>query len=265
MRSSTPSNYARRPSTSSSASNDTASSTSDFDPRSMLLPGQIRHSTIILSPAYRRALSMFVLTMLHLFLTAVTTVILLVTLPKAPADGSPPAFPDGAGREHPSERAVRVWATTLGLASVVLGCLQYMPQLVLTARRKLVGSLSIPMMMLQVGAQKPVRECVCMLTLLSTRARLPVLSPLSTRWPSGQASTGVAGPRTCKCSETISSLIKNDTDACIARQHHWHPTRSAARAVSVLEAASEATRHRRLGAQQDSRGRSCWCTRTQRA
>lgn len=151
MRTSTPANYVRRSSTSSGASS--ASSSSDFDPRTVLLPGQVRHSTIILSPEYRRAVSLFVLTMTHLFLTAVTTAILLVTLPKAPLDGSPPAFPNGGGREHPSERAVRVWATTLGLSSVALGCAQYLPQLVLTARRRLVGSLSIPMMLLQVSQE----------------------------------------------------------------------------------------------------------------
>jgi uncharacterized protein with PQ loop repeat len=117
----------------------------------MLLPGQVRHSTIILSEEYRRALSLFFLTLLHLLLSGVTTAILLVTLPKAPHSGSPPAFPGGGGKEHPSERAVRVWATTLGLASVVLACVQYLPQLLLTARRKLVGSLSIPMMLLQVS------------------------------------------------------------------------------------------------------------------
>lgn len=159
MRSSTPRNLIRRQSSSSSHSD--ASSTSDFDPRSMLLPGQVRNSTIILSPEYRRALSLFLLTLLHLFLTSLTTVILLVTLPKAPQGGSPPAFPErGGGREHPSERAVRVWATTLGLASVILACIQYLPQLLLTARRKLVGSLSIPMMLLQVrfnSATRPLR------------------------------------------------------------------------------------------------------------
>lgn len=54
-------------------------------------------------------------------------------------------------KEHPSERAVRIWATFLGIAGVVLGCCQYAPQLLLTGRRKLVGSLSIPMMFLQVS------------------------------------------------------------------------------------------------------------------
>ncbi|KDE07991.1 hypothetical protein MVLG_01695 [Microbotryum lychnidis-dioicae p1A1 Lamole] len=149
MRTSTPRDLIRSRSRSSSMSSRSAASTnSSFDPRSMLLPGQVAKSSIILAPEYRRAVSLFALTMLHLALTLLTTVILLVTLPKAPHEGSPPAFP-GEGREHPSERAVRIWATTLGLMAVVLGCGQYLPQLVLTAQKQLVGSLSIPMMWLQ--------------------------------------------------------------------------------------------------------------------
>ncbi|GAA5999379.1 PQ-loop repeat-containing protein [Rhodotorula paludigena] len=138
-----------------------------FDPRRYILPGQLRRGEIILSSEYRHAVSLLLLTLLHLALTFLTTLILLITLPKAetPHPGTPSAPWDptygggsgsgapqdgaGGGREHPSERAVRVWATTLGLVSVALGCAQYAPQLVHTARRKLVGSLSIPMMLLQ--------------------------------------------------------------------------------------------------------------------
>ncbi|GAA5993153.1 hypothetical protein JCM5350_005387 [Sporobolomyces pararoseus] len=129
---------------SDSAVSDDASSTSSFDPRNVLLPGQVRQGLIILSPGYRHSLSYFFLTLLHLLLTFLTTSILIITLPGEPANDGPPT-----GREHPSERAVRVWATTLGLLSVALGCCQYAPQLVFTARKKLVGSLSIPMMLLQ--------------------------------------------------------------------------------------------------------------------
>lgn len=53
-------------------------------------------------------------------------------------------------KEHASEKAVRVWATLLGIAGIGLGCAQYAPQIVLTARKRLVGSLSLPMMFLQV-------------------------------------------------------------------------------------------------------------------
>ncbi|GAA6025893.1 hypothetical protein JCM11491_001727 [Sporobolomyces phaffii] len=130
---------------SDSAVSDDGSSTSSFDPRNVLLPGQVRQGLIILSPSYRHSLSYFFLVLLHLLLTFLTTSILLVTLPGAPRDDSPTP----PGREHPSERAVRVWATTLGLLSVALGCAQYAPQLIHTAKKKLVGSLSIPMMLLQ--------------------------------------------------------------------------------------------------------------------
>jgi uncharacterized protein with PQ loop repeat len=46
-------------------------------------------------------------------------------------------------------RAVRWWATFLGVLSTVLAAFQYLPQIFHTARRKLVGSLSIPMMCIQ--------------------------------------------------------------------------------------------------------------------
>ena len=138
----------RRDSASSSGSSASSASGEGFDPSSFILPGEVRRSEISLSPDYRYALSLFTLTVLHFFLTALTTTILLTVLPKSPRAGSPPVG-HPAGREHPSETAVRVWATTLGLTSVVLAMWQYVPQLFLTARTRLVGSLSIPMMCLQ--------------------------------------------------------------------------------------------------------------------
>ena len=42
-----------------------------------------------------------------------------------------------------------LWATFLGIASALLAALQYAPQLVHTYRLRLVGALSIPMMLIQ--------------------------------------------------------------------------------------------------------------------
>lgn len=138
-----------------------ASSESDFDPSVILLPGELRYSVVGLSEGYRTALGLASLTALHLFLITLTTIILLYTLPSLPPidDFIPSALMkkliegggDNIGREHPSERAVRMWATTMGLSSVILGCAQYAPQIMLTAQTRLVGSLSIPMMFLQVS------------------------------------------------------------------------------------------------------------------
>ncbi|GAA5918202.1 hypothetical protein JCM6882_005150 [Rhodosporidiobolus microsporus] len=189
MRSTTPQGYIRQSLSSDSLTADGASSSDDegdtsaderaprramgagrrrFDPRSFLLPSQLTRGEIILSSEYRHAVSLFLLTLLHLLLTFLTTFILLFTLPKAevphphpgpiPGPGEPGGGGEdgggggaggGSGREHPQERAVRVWAATLGFVSLGLACVQYAPQLVLTARRRLVGSLSIPMMLLQ--------------------------------------------------------------------------------------------------------------------
>ena len=57
---------------------------------------------------------------------------------------SSPTDPSGAVRSQLS-----IWATFLGVSSAVLAALQYAPQIALTYRRKLVGALSIPMMLIQ--------------------------------------------------------------------------------------------------------------------
>lgn len=113
------------------------------------MPSEMARTEIHLAPAYRQALTLFAVTLVHLFFCALTTAILLFTLPRIPPqEDTPPSWPDK--NEHASERALRIWATALGTLAVVLAMIQYIPQLVLTARRKLVGSLSIPMMCLQV-------------------------------------------------------------------------------------------------------------------
>ncbi|GJJ68943.1 hypothetical protein EMPS_01289 [Entomortierella parvispora] len=50
------------------------------------------------------------------------------------------------GPEHPLTSA---WASFLGITSVLLATIQYVPQIMRTFRRKSVGALSIPMMMMQ--------------------------------------------------------------------------------------------------------------------
>jgi len=52
---------------------------------------------------------------------------------------------------HSSRRStqISIWATFLGVTSAILSAVQYMPQLMHTYRLKLVGALSIPMMVIQ--------------------------------------------------------------------------------------------------------------------
>jgi len=57
---------------------------------------------------------------------------------------SSPTDPSGAVRSQ-----LDIWATFLGVSSAVLAALQYAPQIAHTYRRKLVGALSIPMMLIQ--------------------------------------------------------------------------------------------------------------------
>jgi PQ loop repeat len=68
------------------------------------------------------------------FCTFVTFILLL----------SAPSDPSRAVRSQ-----LNIWATFLGLSSAILAALQYTPQIVHTYRRKLVGALSIPMMLIQ--------------------------------------------------------------------------------------------------------------------
>jgi uncharacterized protein with PQ loop repeat len=50
--------------------------------------------------------------------------------------------------EEPPTR-LEIWATFLGVSSASLAALQYAPQIAHTYRMKLVGALSIPMMLIQ--------------------------------------------------------------------------------------------------------------------
>ena len=50
--------------------------------------------------------------------------------------------------DEPSTQ-LELWATFLGVSSATLAALQYAPQIVHTYRLKLVGALSIPMMLIQ--------------------------------------------------------------------------------------------------------------------
>ena len=49
----------------------------------------------------------------------------------------------------PRSPQVTLWATFLGVTSGLLAAIQYAPQLMRTYRLKLVGALSIPMMLIQ--------------------------------------------------------------------------------------------------------------------
>jgi hypothetical protein len=49
----------------------------------------------------------------------------------------------------PTDPSISTWATFLGVSSAILAAIQYAPQLAYTFDIKLVGALSIPMMMIQ--------------------------------------------------------------------------------------------------------------------
>ncbi|KAG8215948.1 hypothetical protein J3R82DRAFT_7923 [Butyriboletus roseoflavus] len=74
---------------------------------------------------------------LHMAIILVTTFVLLADSPPSPD----PAVP------HPPQ--IMLWATFLGVTSGLLAGVQYAPQLIRTYHLKLVGALSIPMMVIQ--------------------------------------------------------------------------------------------------------------------
>ena len=81
----------------------------------------------ILKTTYRTALLTTAGYTLHLILTLLLTLVLLATQP----------------------RSIPALATTLGVLAAVLTAIQYLPQLHTTYRMQAVGSLSIPMMLIQ--------------------------------------------------------------------------------------------------------------------
>lgn len=118
--------WTRRSSSASSSSSD-----SGFDPRRATRPSDALNAPIAYSPEYGLGISLFVVTIAHLILCFIVTLILCTQLPSA-ADPNPPDSPSPwpEGRKREAKRAVLLWATFLGIASSLLACAQYIPQLV---------------------------------------------------------------------------------------------------------------------------------------
>ncbi|KAF8497451.1 hypothetical protein F5888DRAFT_1698061 [Russula emetica] len=94
-----------------------------------------RVKTNLKSDSWRLSITLSWIVIIHLVFCIFVTFILLL---------SSPTNPSGAVRSQLS-----IWATFLGVSSALLAALQYAPQIALTYRRKLVGALSIPMMLIQ--------------------------------------------------------------------------------------------------------------------
>ncbi|KAF8800113.1 hypothetical protein BYT27DRAFT_7200624 [Phlegmacium glaucopus] len=75
------------------------------------------------------------ISVIHLLTCFITTVYLLSTSTLSPEGSLPPR--------------ISSWATFLGVSSALLAAVQYAPQILHTYRMKLVGALSIPMMLIQ--------------------------------------------------------------------------------------------------------------------
>ncbi|KAH9974375.1 hypothetical protein BGW80DRAFT_1436912 [Lactifluus volemus] len=93
-----------------------------------------RIKTNLKSDSWRLSIVLSWIVFIHLAFCTFVTFMLL---------SSSPSDPSG------SQRQLHMWATFLGISSAVLAALQYAPQIVHTYRLKLVGALSVPMMMIQ--------------------------------------------------------------------------------------------------------------------
>ncbi|KAF8963509.1 hypothetical protein BDZ97DRAFT_1820246 [Flammula alnicola] len=87
------------------------------------------------SEEWRLSIILAWITAAHLAFVSLTTIYLLSTAPASPTGTISPQ--------------TATWATLLGVSSALLAAVQYAPQLLHTYRTKLVGALSIPMMMIQ--------------------------------------------------------------------------------------------------------------------
>jgi len=109
-------------------------------------PQHLKHQTLLATPVNGKLVSgqrrtkewessvvLAWVTIAHLVLTSIVTIYLL----------SSSAFP------APTPPRTLQWATLLGVISAMLAAIQYAPQLFHTYRAKLVGALSIPMMLIQ--------------------------------------------------------------------------------------------------------------------
>ncbi|CAO3679097.1 unnamed protein product [Umbelopsis vinacea] len=90
------------------------------------LPRNVERST-----EWKISLAVAITCVVHLLVSVIITAVLLKTV---------------GGPEH---YATNLWASILGVLSMILAAFQYLPQIWKTWRRKTVGALSIPMMLLQ--------------------------------------------------------------------------------------------------------------------
>jgi uncharacterized protein with PQ loop repeat len=100
------------------------------------------------SQEWSLAMSLAWIVLIHFVFVLLVTLLLVSSLPSS---AFPPPPKGNVTSLAPSSRLlVDRWAAFLGWSAMILAAFQYLPQIVYTARMKLVGSLSIPMMCLQV-------------------------------------------------------------------------------------------------------------------
>ncbi|KAG0325240.1 hypothetical protein BG004_003270 [Podila humilis] len=94
----------------------------DANPQAQFSPGK--------SPEWHLSLTIAKVVLGHLIICVLVTIYILAFI-------------------GPASNVTMLWASFLGITSVILATIQYLPQIFRTFRRKSVGALSIPMMLMQ--------------------------------------------------------------------------------------------------------------------
>ncbi|PBK76096.1 hypothetical protein ARMSODRAFT_950480 [Armillaria solidipes] len=104
-----------------------------------------RVKTPTFTPEWSQSIFLSWITVAHFAIITITTFFLLLTSPTPSA--SPPVDPTTPPEYM--DKTLANWATFLGVSSALLAAIQYAPQIMHTWRARLVGALSIPMMLIQ--------------------------------------------------------------------------------------------------------------------
>ncbi|KAH9818601.1 hypothetical protein DFH28DRAFT_958494 [Melampsora americana] len=228
----------RRSSSFSSVASDISSSdSSSFDPSNVLPPSATRFTPLTLSKEYTISLILAIVVLLHFLSSLFITFCILLSLPKATM-GEPSGTPPSHDGEHPAIRLLRIWATCAGVVSLILACFQYLPQLRSTWKLKLVGSLSLPMMIIQTPgsflfvyslAVRPGVNWTTWIVYLVTGTLQGALLILCILWKIRQRSSGVddwGRPISSSSGESRSDLIHRSSESSSNSLHEPLRTRS---------------------------------------
>ncbi|KNE93225.1 hypothetical protein PSTG_13399 [Puccinia striiformis f. sp. tritici PST-78] len=218
-----------------------SSDSSIFDPSNVLPPSATRYTRLTLSKEYTLSLVLALVVFIHFLFSTLVTLGLLVILPKASA-GEPEGTPPSHSGDHSTVRLLRIWASASGILSLILAACQYLPQIKKTWNLRLVGSLSIPMMIIQTPgsflfvyslAIRPGLNWTTWIVYLVTGILQGVLLILCIFWKIKQQANGIDDWGKAIKPTTTTTTTSSSSSSASASSHH--------RVDGVLQPGSERT------------------------